>query len=213
LRGAARADAVSRSTPATTTRGRRDKTNRRPAAGAGAPPQRPQAEHCISSAGVDLNEYYGVPEQLLQLKIPPFCDRLHAGQPWGVTAAWAMNTEFAARPAGFEPAGETPLDDFRAKFVGVRYVIDAGTRQETSVAFRSGPALFVGEFEGDVIVNPVTLGTLEPLGIGDHTLDIIWEFNALHCDGFEDDLAESCAPAGDVEIVTRAPFTVVADHH
>jgi hypothetical protein len=70
---------------------------------------------CVLPNGVDLNELYGVLEQI----VTPFCTQADAGQYWTISVAWLMATSFESVPAGFEPAGDTPLGDLLAKFVAV----------------------------------------------------------------------------------------------
>jgi hypothetical protein len=48
---------------------------------------------------------------------------------------WFMNRGFEAVSEGFVPAGATPLEDFVAKFTGVRYVVDPGSKRERTYAF------------------------------------------------------------------------------
>ena len=70
---------------------------------------------CVLPNGVDLNELYGVSEQI----VTPFCTQADAGQHWTVAVAWLRATSFERVPAGVEPTGDTPLGDFLAKFVAV----------------------------------------------------------------------------------------------
>ena len=84
----------------------------------GASAERKDADHCIAPNGVDLNELFGVSEQI----IVRFCAQADAGQRWTHSAAWLMAESFEAVPPEFVPAGATPLDDFLAKFVAVKYV-------------------------------------------------------------------------------------------
>jgi hypothetical protein len=43
-------------------------------------------------------------------------------------------------------------------------------------------------------VNTVSLGSLAPLPLGTHTVDVSWNLSALHCDGFTADPGASCLP-------------------
>src|SRR5215475_4425499 len=99
-----------------------------------------------------------------------------------------MNLPFDAAPAGFVPAGSTPLEDFIAKFIGVKYVVDPGTVKEKTYVFTNDD---VHTVEAEV-VNPITLGSLKPLSVGDHVLDSYLLFSAMHCDGFGDVVEENC---------------------
>jgi len=57
---------------------------------------------------------------------------------------WFMNHNFAVVPDGFAPAGATPLEDFVAKFTGVKYVVDPGSSRERTYAFTNADDLWTG---------------------------------------------------------------------
>jgi hypothetical protein len=158
--------------------------------------------HCTSPDGLDLNELYGIPQQI----VSGFCPEVNAGERWTAPGApWIMNQRFGAVPAGFVPAGDTPLEDFVAKFVAIKYVIDAGTAHETTLIYPSGPDLWVGTFELDFgsgpeefpAVNPAPLSSVRPLSIGEHTVHTYWVFGSLHCDGFAAVIEENCLGPGE----------------
>jgi hypothetical protein len=120
---------------------------------------------------------------------------------------------------GFVPAGDTPVEDFIAKFTALKLVIDAGTRQEKTVVFPNdgnvftGPAtLFPGNPEEWALVIPITLGTVQPLPVGDHVVDVYWIFGDVHCDGVAANIVENCFPEGETLYVTVA-FEVTPGHH
>jgi hypothetical protein len=76
--------------------------------------------HCVHPNGTDLNALYGISEQI----VTRFCPEVLAGEHWTAPGPpWQMNTSFESMPDGFVPAGATPLDDFRAKFVGAVHEI------------------------------------------------------------------------------------------
>lgn len=171
-----------------------------------------KGEHCFAPDGNDLNEFYGVSERI----VLPFCAQLRTGEHWTTSARWFMATSFEQVPAGFVPAAgtTTPLDDFRAKFVAVRYVIDAGTRQAHTYVFPNSDKLWTGVVSfgppfGDLpAVNTLTLGTLHPLSKGPHTVDRYLQFSALHCDGLGASVDENCLQPGDI-FFGRVTFEVV----
>jgi hypothetical protein len=167
-----------------------------------------EGNHCISPAGVDLNEFYGVSEQI----VAPFCAQVGSGEQWTVAGRWLMNDTFKFVPKGFVPAGATPLEDFIAKFVGVRYVVDPGTNHEQTAVFPNGGNLFTGTQEGFVVVNTLTLGTLDPLPDGGHVVELYWSFTAMHCDGLGKVLADNCLPAGET-LFTKVAFEVTPGHN
>jgi hypothetical protein len=80
---------------------------------------------------VDLNERYGISETI----VAPFCTEVHSGRHWTVSNGWFTNLTFEIVPAGFVPEGNTPLEDFIAKFIGVKYVIDPGTQHQRIYVF------------------------------------------------------------------------------
>jgi len=93
--------------------------------------------HCITPTNVDLNVRYGISDAI----VAPFCTEVTSGRRWVVSNGWFMNTFFEFVPVGFVPAGATPLEDFKAKFIGVKYVVDAGTPQEKTYQFPNDESL------------------------------------------------------------------------
>jgi hypothetical protein len=168
-------------------------------------PQPAQASdnHCILPNGVDLNVLFGITEQI----VGRFCPQVDSGEHWTASGSpWFMNTSFEAVPEGFVPAGATPLEDFLAKFVGVKYVIDRGTLQEQTYVFPTSDKLWIGTVAGLPAVNGVTLSLLNPLSVGDHFVELYWVFSAMHCDGLAA-AAENCLPAGET-LYARTAFVV-----
>lgn len=153
----------------------------------------PDGNHCIAPWGADLNEEWGISETIVWW----FCSEIGAGQSWRVAAGWGMNETFKKVPKDFVPAGETPLEDFIAKFVGVRVVVDPGTTHERSYRFTDTSKLQVTPDDGFVGVNLVTMGALEPLSVGTHVVEAYWTMSANHCDGGGRDVEVNCLAAGD----------------
>jgi hypothetical protein len=179
--------------------------------GAGAAFSNTKGEHCFAPDGSDLNERYGISETIVTF----FCPQLRTGEHWTTSALWFVAESYGPVPPEFDlaPGATTPLEDFLAKFVGVRYVIDPGTSQERTYVFPNSDKLWTGVLEFDVgfflpAVNPLTLGRLHPLSKGQHVIDRYWRFSALHCDGLGDSLADNCLPAGDT-FFGRVTFDVV----
>jgi len=164
--------------------------------------------HCITPTAVDLNERYGVSEAI----IAPFCTTLDSGRHWTVTNAWFMSPTFVAVPNGFVPAGLTPLEDFIAKFIGVKYVVDPGTSKEKTYVFGNDDDLAIFNDEETAIANAVSLGTLKPLSVGDHVVDSYLLFSAMHCDGIANVVEENCLPAGETWY-SSVQFTVTPGHN
>ena len=181
-----------------------------PAAAAPAASATPvKTNHCITPNGFDLNAVFGVSEQIVALDTPS-CTRVGSGEYWRPSPIpWFMNHSFAVVPAGFVPAGATPLEDFVGKFTGVRYVVDRGTRRERTYVFTNVRDLWTGTSLGFPLVNPLTLGALNPLPVGHHEVETYWDFRAMHCDGFGDDTRPggNCFRAGETQLPTL-PFEV-----
>jgi hypothetical protein len=160
--------------------------------------------HCINSIGVDLNEFFGVSEQIVT-GTTPSCSEVGSGERWRPSAIpWFVNHSFEVVPEGFVPAGATPLEDFVAKFAGVRYVVDPATRRELTYAYANVNDLWIGTFAGTPLVSPITLVALKPLPVGDHEVETYWRFSAMHCDGFGDAIGPqgNCFPAGETRLPT-----------
>ena len=80
---------------------------------------------CISPTQVNLNERWGISDAI----VAPFCTEVNSGRRWVVSNAWFVNPTFDSVPPGFVAAGATPVEDFIAKFVGVKYVVVPERRQ------------------------------------------------------------------------------------
>jgi hypothetical protein len=171
------------------------------------------ANHCVVSSGVDLNGLFDVPEQIVT-GTTPSCSEVGSGERWRPSAIpWFLNQSFEVVPDGFVPAGATPLEDFVAKFAGVRYVVDPGTRRERTYAFADVDDLWTGTFAGTPLVSPITLAVLKPLPVGDHEVETYWRFSATHCDGFGNATGPqgNCFPAGETQLPT-IQFRVTPGH-
>jgi hypothetical protein len=77
---------------------------------------------------------------------------------------WFMNRGFEVVSEGFVPAGATPLEDFVAKFTGVRYVVDPGSKRERNYAYANVGDLWIGSFYGFPLCNPLTRRTKAAAG-------------------------------------------------
>ncbi len=181
---------------------------------ASAASAKPQKEnHCVVPSGVDLNALWGVSEQIVT-GTSPSCSDVGSGERFRPSVIpWFLNHTFEVTPAGFEPAGATPLEDFVAKFAAVRYVIDPGTRHARSYVFTNDGNLASAMSFGFPVVNPLTLGTVGPLRVGSHEIETYWAFDAVHCDGFGADTGPggNCFPAGETQLPTMT-FEVRPGH-
>ena len=163
---------------------------------------------CITPTGLDLNEFYGVSEAI----ITPFCTEVESGRRWTVSNRWFMAPTFEAVPDGFEPAGATPIEDFVAKFIGVKYVVDPGTSRERTYVRGNVDDLIILDDGVEVIAITVALGGLNPSSVGDHIVDSYLLFSALHCDGLAAVVEENCLPAGET-FFSSMQFTVTPGNH
>ena len=167
-----------------------------------------EVPHCITPTAVDLNERYGVSEAIVAF----FCPEINSGRHWTVSNAWFVSPTFDAMPDDFVPAGATPLEDYVAKFLGIKYVVDPGTSKEQVYVISNNDDLGIVDGGAIVAVNPVSLGVLKPLSVGDHVVDSYLLFTAMHCDGFGDILEENCIPAGET-LWSSVQFTVTPGHN
>jgi hypothetical protein len=165
---------------------------------------------CITPTAVSVNERWGIADAV----VAPFCTQVNSGRRWVPSNAWFMNTAFDAVPPSFVAQGATPVQDFVAKFVGVKYVVDAGTNKEKTYVFPNDESLgILLNVEGFDVVNSITLGSLKPLSVGDHTIDSYFIFSAMHCDGLPPgDPDQNCLPAGET-LFSSVEFTVTPEHN
>ena len=145
--------------------------------------------HCVFPPDGDFNEAFGITEAVVW-----FCNtEIGSGQDWRTNMAWGMTEKYTVKPKGFVAGGETPLDDFLAKFVGVRIVIDPGTSQQRTYVFTDTSKLVVLE---PALVMSFDMGVMAPPAVGHHYLESYWSMSGVHCDGYAKKL-EDCMPAGD----------------
>jgi hypothetical protein len=171
-----------------------------------APAHGPRAErnHCITPNGLDLNALFGVSEQIVTY----FCTDVETGEQWRPGGLWVVGKTFASVPPGFTSSYPTPLADFVAKLVQVRYVVDPGTNREKSYTFPNSDRLWTGPAGPDADgINTATLGTLHPLPPGEHLVRVFWTFSGTHCDGLGTVPEENCFPPGE-SLYAPTTFTV-----
>ena len=162
--------------------------------------------HCITPFGTDLNALFGISTQI----VTPFCSQVDSGESWTTPGGtpWFMNTSFATVPEGFIAAGATPMEDFLAKFTAAKVVLDAGTSEEKTYIFPKSNKLWTGTFIGFPAVQTATLTILKPLSVGQHSVQLYWEFSAMHCDGFGNVVQDNCLGPGEVAYGPLITFQV-----
>ncbi|MCX2180811.1 hypothetical protein KV205_09755 [Streptomyces sp. SKN60] len=185
---------------------------------AGAQPQpearpqaqaQPPAEHVCYFEGRDQNDFLDVTQRLIG---PPPCREAFVGERWVRTfPSWgtAPSAEGAVYPAGYTPQRPAPMDDFLAKFRGVRVVNDIGTVRERSFTF--GPEtvrLTEIDRESGLPFTYFATAPLPPLSPGEHTSTVFMRLSAEHCDGLGTVEGENCLPGGEFPYPTPNPITV-----
>jgi hypothetical protein len=164
-------------------------------------------EPCVSSSGMTLKQQYGYSVAV----VTSDCTEVPAGQRWAASVPWIMDSRFEQQPSGFSTDRSTPLDDFRGKLKSVEYVVDAGSAYQSNRSFPGDNKIWTGQLPsapGVPAINTVGLGSLDPLPVGTHTVDVSWNLSAPHCDGFTADQGTSCLPQGKT-LVKRITFKVV----
>lgn len=168
------------------------------------------AEPCVSSNGLTLKQQYGYSVAV----ITSDCTQIPVGQKWAVSVPWIVASSLEQKPSGFATDFATSLDDFRGKLQSIEYTVDAGSAYQANRSFPGDNKLWTGQLPsapGQQAVNTVGLGSLDPLPIGTHTVQVTWNLTGPHCDGFVADQGTSCLPQGQT-LVKRVTFTVVDPH-
>lgn len=176
------------------------------------PPGHSTANQCFNTSGVDLNALYGVSDQFRTRE----CQMLTAGEHWIRLMAWIVNFESGSvYPDGYVPSRPAPIDDFMAKLVAIKVVVDAGTRQEQTHVFPPSVArtdINIDQLEPGVWGAPYPMASMlprvRPLSVGDHTHQPFVVLSAEHCDGLGKVVADNCLPAGDIPFAPLRPLTV-----
>ena len=164
-------------------------------------------EPCVSASGLTLKQQYGYSAAVITSN----CTEVPAGQKWAVSVPWILDSRFEQKPSGFATDFGTPVDDFRGNLASIEYVVDAGSAYQSNRSFPGDNNLWVGQLPtapGLPAINTVSLGSLDPLPVGTHTVDVSWKLSAPHCDGLTADQGSSCLPRGDT-LVKRITFKVV----
>ena len=153
-----------------------------------------ESNHFVTPAGDDLNVVFETDDAF----IAPFCTEAKAGDQWRAVVRWAAAGNDGVFPNGYTPSRTSLDEDFLAKFVSARYVVDAGTPRERQYVVPAGEHLIQqGTLpDGSVFVRWAT-GSLRPLTPGDHTVDEYVTLTADSWDGFGVDPAVNLIPAGE----------------
>ncbi len=175
-------------------------------AGRADPPGHQDGNHCVNSSNVDLNDLYGVSEQIREFA----CREISAGEHWIRPIWWITNAAAdSVYPGGYVPARAAPLDDFVSKLTAVEFVIDGGTHQERNYIFDASGIVRTDidaeQLDPDLWDAPYPMASilvrLLPLSVGEHFVEAFVVLSTEHCDGFTTDPDSSCLPAGETQFV------------
>jgi hypothetical protein len=171
--------------------------------GTGAAADRPEAGHCVSPVGEDLNETWGTEDAL----ITPFCSSAVVGQHWRPLTRVAAAGSEPVFPVGYSPVTDQLTDDFLHKLVSGRYVVDAGGKHERSYTVDADDfAIEEGVLpDGSVYVRWAP--RFHPLPPGDHTVDTFVTLSSDMWDGLGTDPSLHLIPGGESFVGTLS-FTV-----
>jgi hypothetical protein len=185
-------------------------------AGRPDPPGHTDANHCVNRFDVDYNLLYGVSDQFRTFE----CRVVSAGERWVPLMTWITNDINLVYPQGYVPSLPAPSDDFLAKLVEVKVVVDGGTSLERTYLF--DPSDIVRTDINAEDVNPGAWGRAYPMAsilpimppevVGDHTFEPFLVLSAEHCDGFGTDPELQCLPAGEVSFGLR-PLSITPPEH
>ncbi len=183
-------------------------------AGRDDPPGDRDANHCVNSLGVDLNELYGISDQFRNRD----CQVVSAGEHWVLgPIVWIVDDGVGSLyPASYVPLSPNPIDDFTAKLVEVKVVVD-GTAEifSPSEVLRTdirAAQLLPGRWDESLPMASM-LPRLSPLSVGEHTFQIFVVLSAEHCDGISTSVEENCLAAGEIPFGPLRPFTVTTPQH
>jgi hypothetical protein len=183
-------------------------------AGRDDPPGDRDANHCINSFGVDLNELYGISDQFRNFE----CRVVSAGEHWVFgPLTWIVDDGVdSLYPDGYVPVSPNPIDDFAAKLVAVKVVVD-GTAQVLSPNEALRTDITFEQLEPDGVEDPGPMASmlprLRPLSVGEHTFQPFIVLSAMHCDGLAPVEEENCLPAGEIPFAPLRPITVTTPEH
>jgi hypothetical protein len=183
-------------------------------AGRDDPPGDRDANHCVNSFGVDLNELYGVSEQFRNRE----CQVVSAGEHWILgPIVWIVDDGVdSLYPDGYVPVSPNPIDDFAAKLVAVKVVVDRRTHVfSPSEALRTD--INIAQLEPGAWEEPLPMASmlprLRPLSVGQHTFQPFVVLSDEHCDGLGTVEEQNCLPAGETPFAPPRPITVTTPEH
>lgn len=168
---------------------------------------------CVTDDGVDLNANLGVTNRIMK---QPWCSQVNVGEWYVPLAFWVAAPSYADVPSRYPVSAATPMEDFLAKLVAVRFVIDPGASTEQSYRFEKRDLTLrlrtLNELSPPppgVPVVPIVfmIANLPPLPPGDHRVAFFYEMSAGNCNGIGT-APDDCLPPGE-SYLGWCPFQVV----
>lgn len=118
-----------------------------------------------------------------------------------------MNTSFEVVPEGFVPAEMTPLENFLAKFVAIKYVIARERCRSGLTSIHQAMSSGSVPTQAFRLCGPARSASSNRCASGEHVVLVSWVFNAMHCDGLGDVIERNCLGPGEIAYV-RVSFEV-----
>ncbi len=179
---------------------------------------------CVNPAGVDVCELLGVNADFVMAYNENNC--VLAGSHWTPAIGSFFNEAFGSAeyplsyPAGYEPFPGGPAEDFLAKLVSVRVVVDEGTRTERTYDYPPASIIHrvtVGAWSDFTAADDESANwplleftpLVHPLSVGPHRVKVFATLSAESCDGLPPDPSYGyyCIPPGEL-LWKDLPFTV-----
>jgi hypothetical protein len=165
---------------------------------------------CVAE-GVDVNAVLGVTDRIIK---QPLCPQAYVGEWYVPLTYWLAARSYADVPSPYPLSAPTPMDDFLAKLVAVRFVIDSGASTEQSYRFEKRDLTLrlgtLDEFSPPGFPQvPIVfmIAKLPPLPPGGHRVAFFYDLSAGNCDGLGT-APENCLPQGE-SYLGWCPFQVV----
>ncbi len=172
-----------------------------------------EPNHCVNEFGVDYNTLFGEADRFRTFE----CRTVIAGERWIPFLFWATDDGVdSVYPEGYVPLKPAPVDDFVAKLIAVKVVVDGGTAQERVQSFSASQAVRTNINAEQLqpgawpVPTPMAamLPRMLPATVGEHTFQVIVVLRAEHCDGLGPVRELQCLPAGPIDFTGVRPLSV-----
>lgn len=181
-------------------------------------PASPTGNHCVNGFDVDYNTLFGISDQFRTFE----CRTISAGEHWIPFLFWATDDGVdSVYPEGYVSLHPAPVDDFVAKLVAVKVVVDGGTARESTQSFSASEVtrtdINAEQLQpGDWPV-PTPMAALlprrRPASLGEHTFQVFVVLGAEHCDGLGAVRELQCLPAGEIDLTGPRPLGITPPTH